>query len=171
MLQARLAQMLKTGHEVLRVVWFDADGKLLAMRGLDLPAAGLTESSREAAAMSRTTRSGRYSDPYGATGLMHGLIDFHLPLYRGRSYVGSLVATYNLQVLLDENVPWWFAQDNALSLLDRDDGVIARAPPAVPDAASTPTSARSTCPAPRSCWPPTASRARPSCCRTCWSAR
>jgi two-component system sensor histidine kinase DctS len=126
MLQARLAQMLKTGHEVLRVVWFDADGKLLAMRGLDLPAAGLTESSHEAAAMSRTTRSGRYSDPYGATGLMHGLIDFHLPLYRGRTYVGSLVATYNLQVLLDENVPWWFAQDNALSLLDRDDGVIAR---------------------------------------------
>jgi two-component system sensor histidine kinase DctS len=63
---------------------------------------------------------------------MHGLIDFHLPLYRGRSYVGSLVATYSLQVLLDENVPWWFAQDNALSLLDRDDGVVARAPPAVP---------------------------------------
>jgi two-component system, LuxR family, sensor histidine kinase DctS len=125
-LQARLAQMLKTGHEVLRVVWLDADGNVKAMRGMDLPAAGLTESSREAAAMSRTTRAGRYSDPYGATGLMHGLVDFHLPLYRGRTYVGSLVATYNLQVLLDENVPWWFAQDNALSLLDRDDRVVAR---------------------------------------------
>jgi len=125
-LQARFAQMLKTGHEVLRVVWFDADGKVRAMRGLDLPAAGLTESSREAAAMSRTTKNGRYSDPYGATGLMHGLVDFHLPLYHGRNYVGSLVATYNLQVLLDENVPWWFAQDNALSLLDRDDHVVAR---------------------------------------------
>jgi two-component system, LuxR family, sensor histidine kinase DctS len=125
-LQARLAQMLRTGHEVLRVVWFDADGKVRAMRGMDLPAAGLTESSREAAAMSRTTRTGRYSDPYGATGLMHGLVDFHLPLYHGRTYVGSLVATYNLQILLDENVPWWFAQDNALSLLDRDDRVVAR---------------------------------------------
>lgn len=125
-LQARLAQMLRTGHEVLRVVWFDADGKVRAVRGMDLPAAGLTESSREAAAMSRTTRTGRYSDPYGATGLMHGLVDFHLPLYQGRTYVGSLVATYNLQILLDENVPWWFAQDNALSLLDRDDRVVAR---------------------------------------------
>jgi two-component system sensor histidine kinase DctS len=125
-LQARLAQMLKTGHEVLRVVWLDADGKVRAMRGMDLPAAGLTESSREAAAMSRTTRAGRYSDPYGATGLMHGLVDFHLPLYHGRTYLGSLVATYNLQILLDENVPWWFAQDNALSLLDRDDRVVAR---------------------------------------------
>ncbi|WP_296944352.1 ATP-binding protein [uncultured Massilia sp.] len=125
-LQTRLAQMLKTGHEVLRVVWLDADGRVRAMRGMDLPAAGLTQSSREAAAMSRTTRTGRYSDPYGATGLMHGLVDFHLPLYHGRTYAGSLVATYNLQVLLDENVPWWFAQDNALSLLDRDDRVVAR---------------------------------------------
>ncbi len=125
-LQTRMAQMLKTGHEVLRVVWLDAGGNVRALRGMDLPAAGLTQSSREAAAMSRTTRTGRYSDPYGATGLMHGLVDFHLPLYHGRTYAGSLVATYNLQVLLDENVPWWFAQDNALSLLDRDDRVVAR---------------------------------------------
>jgi two-component system sensor histidine kinase DctS len=57
---------------------------------------------------------------------MHGLIDFHLPLYREGTFVGSLVATYNLQTLLDENVPWWFAQDNALSLLDRDDAVVAQ---------------------------------------------
>jgi two-component system sensor histidine kinase DctS len=57
---------------------------------------------------------------------VHGLIDFHLPLYHAGKYMGSLVATYNLQTLLDENVPWWFAQDNALSLLDRDDHVVAQ---------------------------------------------
>jgi two-component system sensor histidine kinase DctS len=125
-LQARLAQMFKNGHELQRVAWFDAAGKVLAMRGMEWPAAGLTESSREAAAMSRTTHAGRYSDPYGATALMHGLIDFHLPLYHDGKVVGSLVATYNLQTLLDENVPWWFAQDNALSLLDRDDAVVAQ---------------------------------------------
>jgi two-component system sensor histidine kinase DctS len=125
-LQARLAQMFKNGHELQRVTWFDAAGKVLAMRGMEWPAAGLTESSREAAAMSRTTHAGRYSDPYGATALMHGLIDFHLPLYHDGKVVGSLVATYNLQTLLDENVPWWFAQDNALSLLDRDDAVVAQ---------------------------------------------
>jgi two-component system sensor histidine kinase DctS len=125
-LQARMAQMFKNGHELRRVVWFDAQGRVQAMRGLELPAAGLTESSRDAAAMSRSTRAGRYSEPYGATSLMHGLIDFHLPLYRDGAFVGSLVATYNLQTLLDENVPWWFAQDNALSLLDRDDAVVAQ---------------------------------------------
>jgi two-component system sensor histidine kinase DctS len=55
-----------------------------------------------------------------------GLVDYHLPLYHHGQFAGSLVATYSLQTLLDENVPWWFAQDNALSLLDRDDRVVAQ---------------------------------------------
>jgi two-component system sensor histidine kinase DctS len=125
-LQERMAQMFKNGHELQRLVWFDARGKILATRGLDVPVAGLTPSSLDAAAMARSTRAGRYSEPYGATGLVHGLVDFHLPLYHTGRYVGSLVATYNLQTLLDENVPWWFAQDNALSLLDRDERVVAQ---------------------------------------------
>ena len=125
-LQARLSQMLKSGHELQRLVWLDAAGNVRAQRGLDLPAAGLTESSHAAQAMSRSTRAGRYSDPYGVTPLMRGLVDFYLPLYHEGRYTGSLVATYSLQALLDENVPWWFAQENALSLLDRDDTVVAQ---------------------------------------------
>ncbi len=125
-LQARLAQMFKNGHELQRLVWYDAHGDVKASRGLELPPEGLTQSSRDAATMARSTRIGRYSDPYGAKGLVHGMIDFHLPLYHAGKYMGSLVATYNLQTLLDENVPWWFAQDNALSLLDRDDHVVAQ---------------------------------------------
>jgi two-component system sensor histidine kinase DctS len=124
-LQARLGQMFKNGRELQRLVWMDAQGRVKAQRGLDLPS-GPTESSRNAGTMSRTTHAGRYSDPYGVTPLAHGLIDFYLPLYHDGAYVGSLVATYNLQNLLDENVPWWFAQENALSLLDRDDGVVAQ---------------------------------------------
>jgi two-component system, LuxR family, sensor histidine kinase DctS len=125
-LQARLAQMFKNGHELRRVAWLDADGRPLAVRGLELPG-GPTQSSREAQAMSRTTHSGRYSDPYGPSRTLHGFVDYHLPLYRhDGSFAGSLVATYSLQTLLDENVPWWFAQDNALSLLDRDDHVVAQ---------------------------------------------
>lgn len=125
-LQARLAQMFKNGHELQRIIWYDARGDVKASRGLELPPEGLTQSSRDAATMARSTRIGRYSDPYRAKGLVHGLIDFHLPLYHAGNYMGSLVATYNLQTLLDENVPWWFAQDNALSLLDRDDHVVAQ---------------------------------------------
>jgi two-component system sensor histidine kinase DctS len=125
-LQPRLAQMFKNGHELRRIAWLDADGKLLALRGSELPEGGLTQSSRDARLMSRSTRNGRYSDAYGAGDAHGGLVDYHLPLYHQGRLVGSLLATYNLQTLLDENVPWWFAQDNALSLLDRDERVVAR---------------------------------------------
>ncbi|CAH0134961.1 Sensor protein FixL [Massilia sp. Bi118] len=125
-LQARLAQMFKNGHELRRIAWLDADGKALALRGSELPESGLTQSSRDAQTMARSSRNGRYSDAYGAGHASGGLVDYHLPLYRHGQYAGSLLATYNLQTLLDENVPWWFAQDNALSLLDRDDRVVAR---------------------------------------------
>jgi two-component system sensor histidine kinase DctS len=138
-LQARLAQMFKNGQELRRILWLDTNGRILAAHG-ELPgtatpvvAGGLSGDgtrhalfsgvSLQAAEMSRTTRAGRYSEPYGAT-LRHGLMDYHLPLYRGGQHAGSLVASYSLQVLLDETVPWWFAQDNALTLLDRDERVV-----------------------------------------------
>lgn len=121
-LQARLAQMFKNGHELERVVWFDADGKVAAMRGTELPAGGLPEASRNTGELARETHTNRYSDPYGA----NARLDYYLPLFSHGAYAGSLVATYNLKVLLDETVPWWFAQENALSLVDRDDKVVAR---------------------------------------------
>jgi two-component system sensor histidine kinase DctS len=125
-LQARLAQMFKNGHELQRLVWFDAGGRVLAARGMELPAAGLTEASRSTGTLARKTHNSRYSETYGSTTLTRGLLDYHLPLYRDGEYAGSLVATYNLKTLLDETVPWWFAQDNALSLQDRDDRIVAQ---------------------------------------------
>ncbi|WP_020655631.1 sensor histidine kinase [Massilia niastensis] len=125
-LQMRMAQMAKNGPELMRVVWYDADGKVMAIHGSDLPARGLAEATLNAAEVARATRRGRYSEPYGATQASHGMIDFYLPLYDRGEFAGSLVASYSLQVLLDETVPWWFAQDNALSLIDGDDRVVAQ---------------------------------------------
>ncbi|MFC0254419.1 sensor histidine kinase [Massilia consociata] len=124
-LQARFAQMFKNGPELLRVVWYDADGQVMASHGQEPPTA-LPAPTQLAADVANATRRGRYSEPYGATDASSGVIDFYLPLYKGGQRAGSLVATYSLQVLLDEAVPWWFAQDNALSLLDREDDVVAR---------------------------------------------
>ena len=122
-LQARLAQMFKNGPELRRVLWLGPTGEVLARHGAELavarPAAGETQE------MARLTKAGRYTEPYGASAHLPGLLDYHLPLYRNGAYVGSLVATYSLQVLLSETVPWWFAQDNALALLDRNDFPVA----------------------------------------------
>jgi two-component system, LuxR family, sensor histidine kinase DctS len=123
--EARLGQMLKNGHELQRVLWLDAQGRVLAARGVE-HAQLLVPASAAAAENARKTQSGRYSNPYGASARSPGLLDYHLPLFQDGRYVGSLVATYNLKTLLDENVPWWFAQDNALTLLDGDEQVVAR---------------------------------------------
>ena len=124
-LQARWRQMFENGPELVRIVWYDAEGKVLASHGLEPPAA-LPAPTRLAAEVAGATRRGRYSEPYGASAATPGVLDFYLPLYADGKPAGSLVATYSLQTLLDEAVPWWFAQDNALTLLDRDDDPVAR---------------------------------------------
>ena len=124
-LQARFVQMFKNGHELRRVLWLGADGAVLAHHGLELPPGGLAKVGQDTHEMARLTRAGRYTEPYGASAHAPGMIDYYLPLFRRGEYAGSLVASYSLKVLLDETVPWWFAQDNALALLDRDDHPVA----------------------------------------------
>ena len=124
-LQARMAQMFKNGPELRRVLWLGPGGEVLARHGSDLPAGTPAPGPGETQEMARLTRAGRYTEPYGATAHLPGMLDYYLPLFRGGDYAGSLVATYSLKVLLNETVPWWFAQDNALALLDRNDVPVA----------------------------------------------
>jgi two-component system sensor histidine kinase DctS len=123
-LEARMAQLFKNGPELRRVLWLGPDGKVLARHGADLPAATLPVNV-DTEEMARLTRSGRYTEPYGGGARTAAMLDYYLPLYRDGAYAGSLVATYSLKVLLGETVPWWFAQDNALALLDRNDLPVA----------------------------------------------
>ena len=124
-LQARFAQMFKNGPELRGVLWLGADGTVRASHGTNLAAPDPQADGQETHDMARLTRAGRYTEPYGATRPASGLVDYYLPLFRGGAYAGSLVATYDLKALLDEAVPWWFAQDNALTLLDRNDAALA----------------------------------------------
>jgi len=125
-LQARLEQMFKNGHELRRVIWMDADGQVLATRGIAASTTHLSPASLEADDNARRTRAGRYSEPYRLDALAPAMIDYHLPLFQNGVYCGSLVAKFSLKVLLDETVPWWFAHDNVLTILDRDDRPLAQ---------------------------------------------
>ena len=123
----RLAQLLNNGHELRSIRWLDAAGATILERGSALPGGATTPTvSRNAWEYARATRAHRYSEPFQAGAGGAAVVDFYLPLYRGSAYVGSLAATYDLKTLLDETVPWWFAQDNAIALIDRDDRLLAR---------------------------------------------
>lgn len=115
-LRARMAHTLKGVPAMYRLAWLDAAGNNRAVQGGTLMRGARVQAGAPAAAMARTTGHARYSEPYGAASSRGGLIDFYLPLYDDGTYAGMLVATYELQDLLDDTVPWWFAQDNELML-------------------------------------------------------
>lgn len=122
----RLAQLMNNGHELRSIRWLGADGAAVVQRGADTPGAATVPTvSRQAWEYARATRSPRYSEPYRAGAGGPAVIDYYLPLYRDKQYAGSLVATYELKTLLDETVPWWFAQENAIALIDRDEHPLA----------------------------------------------
>ena len=120
--KSRLEQMRNNSDELLAISWRDAQGSTVLLSGA---AALASSTSRNAAEVAQKTARARYSDPYTA-GNGVGMLDYHLPLLQDGRYVGSLAASYSLKSLLDETVPWWFAQDNAVSLLDHDDAVLAK---------------------------------------------
>jgi two-component system sensor histidine kinase DctS len=131
--QQRMERMLKNGAELKSVLQVDPLGRSVVASGsapsAEAGRAALGPASLAAMDHARRTHSPVYAEPEPAAGgAAPGalMMDLHFPIYRGDQWLGSLVATFQLSSLLDEMVPWWFAQDNQISLLDRDDKVLAR---------------------------------------------
>ena len=131
-LRRRAAQLLASRREVVRLLWLDADGRVLA--GTDQVAPGsvrspavLSDASLAAADGARRTGRARYAPPARAGERQSAMqMDYHLPLVQGGHYRGSLVATYATAAILEQMVPWWFAQDNEIILTGADDNIIER---------------------------------------------
>ncbi len=117
----RLRQLQSSARELHGLAWLDADDAILATtQGAPAPAANTAASLERA----RKWRRAVYGEPYAQGG--SNAIDYYLPLFQGEHFIGTLVATYDTKHLLDEMVPWWFAQDNQITLLDQDDKVVAK---------------------------------------------
>ncbi len=127
-LAKRAAPLLASRREVVRLLWLDAHGKVLA--GTDQSAPGsapLSDVSLAAADGARRIGRPRYAAPARPGGRQTPMqMDYHLPLLQGEHYHGSLVATYATAAILEQMVPWWFAQDNEITLTGADDAVIER---------------------------------------------
>ena len=123
----RMDALLRNSRELARVVWLDAQGRQVASTddGVELSLADLSLPSRQALEKARETRLPLYVQPVrGNTGTV--TMDYHVPLLRGSQYLGNLVATYTTASILDQLVPWWFAQENEILLTDSDDTVLDR---------------------------------------------
>lgn len=127
-LQDRLEIAIRNNRELNRVVWLDADGKpVISVGSSSITVTDLSATSRLTLERARTSRVPQYSQPAPPPGREKPmLIDYHVPLFSGEQYLGTLVASYPLDDILDEMVPWWFAQENEILLTDSDDNVIAK---------------------------------------------
>ncbi len=125
-LRNRIAALDRNNGEISRIVWFDASGNsLLSTDDEQWTIADLSRDSQETALRSQESKTPLYSEPAPAAGRTGpAQFDYHVPLYNSHGYSGMLVATYSIPSILDELVPWWFAQENEISLADHDDHIL-----------------------------------------------
>ncbi|HCY64894.1 MAG TPA: PAS domain-containing sensor histidine kinase [Oxalobacteraceae bacterium] len=127
-LQDRMTVLTRNNRELSRIIWLGPQGRSVASTDeAQISINDLSASSRVTAERARATRTPQYSQPAAPSGLNEPmLMDYHVPLYVGEKYLGNLVAQYSVASILEEMVPWWFAQDNEILLADGNDNVIAR---------------------------------------------
>lgn len=127
-LQDRMTVLIRNNRELNRFIWLDPQGRAVTSTdAAQISISDLSASSRATAERARTTRTPQYSQPAPSPGASEPmLMDYHVPLYRGEKYLGNLIVQYSMSSILDEMVPWWFAQDNEILLADDNDNVIAR---------------------------------------------
>ncbi|RBA23294.1 two-component system sensor histidine kinase NtrB [Herminiimonas fonticola] len=123
-LQERMANLIRNNHEIHRIIELDVDGNLITSTDETLITRNeLSAPSKRADARARATRTPMYSQPAAdISGPV--MFDYHVPLYVGDKYTGSIVASYLASSILDDMVPWWFAQDNEIALTDINDVII-----------------------------------------------
>ncbi len=124
----RLVPMLHNSREILRIDWLDARGTLLVSSSNAAIAElnALSEASAGIAGLLLNNRIARYQMLPAKSDDTPSLLLYHVPIFSGSSHIGSLRTSYSPDLLLEEMVPWWFAQDNEISLLDADDALLSR---------------------------------------------
>ena len=125
---ARVVSLLNNSHELRRLVWFDAEGDSIASTdGNDVALGDLSQASQQAAERARSSGLPRYAVPAPAPATSAPkLLDFYVPLQADGHYLGSLLMTYDTVAMLDQMVPWWFAQENQIELFDSAENSVAR---------------------------------------------
>lgn len=124
----RTRPLAGNSREISRLMWMDPSGNAVAASdGINISLLQLPPSTQQAAAQAAKTHLPRYSQPESPDNTDGALqIDYWLPMFADDHYIGLLGITYQVASLLDDMVPWWFAQDNQMDLLDDDDSVVAQ---------------------------------------------
>lgn len=124
----RLKPLLKNSRELRGIAWLNAEDQVIAStNSLQNTNADYVAQAIKSAKLGRDARIPQYTPPYKLMDTANATyIDYSVPLFADKQYFGSLISTYSVSGILDELVPWWFAQDNEISLTDADEVTIAK---------------------------------------------
>lgn len=119
--------VLQQNHpEFENLIWLDSNDHLLySFHPMSFDQ--FWAASRETLNDARSSRSGQYGQPEALS--LDGssfVVNYYFPVFQNKQYLGCMVVGYQLSSLLDRVVPWWFAKDNEISIIDIDDKVLAR---------------------------------------------
>ena len=123
----RFRQLLKSNYEIHRIDWFDANNNVISSTS-DSPLIApdklppLQYGSNFLAIDDRTLCLPPLIEP-GTKNTY--LLSCQIPLIKGKHLNGRIIISYRLQGILEEMAPWWFAQDNQISVLDQDEKILA----------------------------------------------
>ena len=121
----RAAHLLKNNPELSQLLWFDAQRKVVDA----LPTSTLPDEAIAAfgppvtdKAFDMASRLGKrvYSEPFFLEG-NRAFIELMVPVFDGRELKGMLVAVYPIETLLNNLVPWWFAEKYKVVIVDDND--------------------------------------------------
>ena len=150
-LQERLRELLNKVYELEQMAWLSADGQVTIAgndgdrslmtalsaqsvinraRASNLPAEvgkSAGQGSILAAERARRTKIAQFAPPHTASnGSGQMLMEFYVPIFEGETWLGTLSVSYDLNKLLEGTTPWWFGQDNQISLADSEDHMLAQ---------------------------------------------
>lgn len=123
--KSRLAGLIQNHSEFQQIVWLDGNDQI---RYSTTPFSfdEFSLNSQQAILLARTSNLPQYSQPAMQRGNDSViLMDYHYPLFNSQKFAGTIVASYRLSVILEKVVPWWFAKDHEISILDIDDNIVA----------------------------------------------
>lgn len=144
--------LLKGSKEIQRIIWLDAEDRVIGASAANL-LPNFPELTQQLAAQhegkfqqivdgkthclpitfSANGLSGANTTSLNSNiALSDATLNCQIPLIREniqgnktKQFAGSFIISYQLQGILDEMVPWWFAQENEISLIDENERLLA----------------------------------------------
>lgn len=123
----RFNTILKNNREIQRIAWYDASNKVLVdtRESLQASAERLPLPHFEFGSLDVSEETACLKPVLEINARNAYLMHCQIPLIRDDRRIGSMMISYRMNALLEELVPWWFAQDNQITITDIDDRILA----------------------------------------------